>query len=135
MYNKLVIEHFLNPKNVGQIPDPDGVGTIGDPKCGDYLRVYIKVENDRLKDIKFELLGCPAAIATSSILTEMAMGKTLEEALQITDKDIVESLGELPDPKIHCSNLGAEALHKAIRDYWEWLSEKEKNGEHKNSAM
>ncbi|NLC12014.1 MAG: iron-sulfur cluster assembly scaffold protein [Firmicutes bacterium] len=124
MYNKLVLEHFLNPKNVGQIPDADGVGTIGDPRCGDYLRVYIKVEDDHLKDIKFELLGCPAAIATSSVLTEMAMGKSLIEALQITDKDIVKELGELPNPKIHCSNLGAEALHKAIRHYLERLSEK-----------
>jgi nitrogen fixation NifU-like protein len=117
MYNEKVIEHFLNPRNTGQIPDADGVGTLGDPSCGDFLRIYIKVEDDRIADIKFEIYGCPAAIATSSILTEIAKGKTLQEAMEITDLDIIKSLGELPDPKIHCSNLGAGALHQAILDY------------------
>lgn len=117
MYTDKVIEHFLNPRNVGRIADPDGVGTLGDPSCGDYLRIYIKVNDNRIVDIKFEIFGCPAAIATSSVLTELAKGKTLEEALEITDLEIVRALGGLPDPKIHCSNLGAAALHRAILDY------------------
>lgn len=117
MYNNKVIEHFLNPRNTGQIPDADGVGTLGDPSCGDFLRIYIKVKEDRIADIKFEIYGCPAAIATSSILTEIAKGKTLQEAMEITDLDVIKALGGLPDPKIHCSNLGAGALHQAILDY------------------
>lgn len=117
MYTEKVIEHFLNPRNVGCIPDADGVGTLGDPSCGDFLRIYIRVEGDRLADVKFEVYGCPAAIATSSILTEMVKGKTLEEALRVTDEDVAEALGGLPEWKLHCSNLGAEALHRAIVDY------------------
>ncbi|SMB99661.1 nitrogen fixation protein NifU [Thermanaeromonas toyohensis ToBE] len=117
MYNTSVLEHFLNPRNVGCIPDADGIGIIGDPNCGDYLKIYIRVQEGKLIDVKFEISGCPAAIATSSILTELAKGKTVEEALRITDLDIIKALGGLPDPKIHCSNLGAEALHKAIEDY------------------
>ena len=117
MYTDKLIEHFKHPRNVGQIPDADGTGTIGDPSCGDYLRIFIKVLQGRLSDIKFEVYGCPAAIATTSILTEIAVGKTLEEALQITDLDIAQALGGLPDPKMHCSNLGAGALSIAIRDY------------------
>ncbi|MBC7340123.1 MAG: iron-sulfur cluster assembly scaffold protein [Firmicutes bacterium] len=117
MYAEKVIDHFLNPRNVGCIPEADGVGTLGDPSCGDYLRIYIKVRDGRLDDVKFEVFGCPAAIATSSILTEMVKGKTLEEALQVTDQDVAAELGGLPEWKLHCSNLGAEALHQAIRDY------------------
>ncbi|MCG0278472.1 MAG: iron-sulfur cluster assembly scaffold protein [Thermanaeromonas sp.] len=117
MYNTSVLDHFLNPRNVGCLPDADGIGVIGDPDCGDYLKIYIKVQKGKLTDVKFEIFGCPAAIATSSILTELAKGKTVEEALKITDLDIIEALGGLPEPKIHCSNLGAEALHKAIQDY------------------
>ncbi len=117
MYTEKLIEHFKHPRNVGQIPDADGIGTIGDPSCGDYLCVFIKVSGGRLSEVKFKVYGCPAAIATTSILTEIAVGKTLEEALEITDLDIAEALGGLPDPKMHCSNLGAEALFDAIMDY------------------
>jgi len=121
MYGDLVLEHFLNPRNVGIINNADGIGTIGDPNCGDYLRIYIKVWGDRLVDVKFQVYGCPAAIATSSILTEMAKGKTLEEALKITDDDVAAAIGGLPDHKLHCSNLGASALHEAINNYLDRL--------------
>ncbi len=117
MYTQKVIEHFKNPRNVGYIVDPDGFGLMGDPSCGDYLQIYIKVTNNRISDIKFEITGCPAAIATSSALTELAKGKTLDEALAITDFDVIKSLDGLPDIKEHCSNLGAEALHRAVEDY------------------
>ncbi|MEW6244673.1 MAG: iron-sulfur cluster assembly scaffold protein [Bacillota bacterium] len=117
MYTEKVLEHFFQPKNVGRIENADGVGTVGDPSCGDYLRLSIKVEQERIADIRFEVYGCPAAIATSSIFTEMVKGKRLEEALNVSDVDIVEFLGGLPDPKIHCSNLGALALRRAIEDY------------------
>ncbi|QSQ09128.1 Iron-sulfur cluster assembly scaffold protein IscU [Koleobacter methoxysyntrophicus] len=117
MYTEKVLDHFLNPRNLGVIPDADGIGQYGDPACGDFLRVYIKVENGRLKDVKFLIQGCPAAIATSSIMTELATGKTIEEALKITDDDILEAIGVLPEEKAHCSNLGAGALHLAVMDY------------------
>jgi nitrogen fixation NifU-like protein len=117
MYTEKVIEHFLNPKNIGSMSNPDGVGIMGDASCGDLLRIYIKVKERRIDDIKFEIFGCPAAIATSSVLTELAKGKTIEESLKITDLDIIQALGGLPDPKQHCSNLGASALHNAIEDY------------------
>ena len=123
MYSDKVLEHFLNPKNVGYLSNPDGVGTFGDPACGDFLRIYINVKDNCISDIKFEILGCPAAIATSSILTELAKGKTLDEASKITDLDVLRALGGLPDPKIHCSNLGAGALHQAIRDYKRHIQE------------
>ncbi|MCR4427534.1 MAG: iron-sulfur cluster assembly scaffold protein [Firmicutes bacterium] len=116
-YNVKVLEHFINPRNVGEIPDADGVGTIGDPNCGDYLQMHIKVKDGKLADIKFKLFGCPAAIGTSSITTELAMGKTLEEAYGVTEDDIVRALGGLPDQKIHCSVLGPAALRMAILDY------------------
>jgi nitrogen fixation protein NifU and related proteins len=118
VYTDRVIEHFLKPRNTGCIPDPDGVGYIGDTSCGDYLRIYITVQDNRIFDIKYEIFGCPAAIAASSMLTVLAKGKTIEEALQITDLDVVRALGGLPDPKVHCSNLGAGALHEAIHDYY-----------------
>lgn len=117
LYSDRVIEHFINPRNAGYIPNPDGVGTMGDPSCGDYLRIYINVKDNCISDIKFEIMGCPAAIATSSVLTELAKGKNLDEALKITDLDVLRALGGLPDPKVHCSNLGAGALHQAIQDY------------------
>ncbi|BCV21668.1 iron-sulfur cluster assembly scaffold protein [Moorella sp. Hama-1] len=117
MYGELVLDHFLNPRNVGIIKDADGMGTMGDPGCGDYLCVYIKVQDNRLIDVKFQVHGCPAAIATSSILTEIAKGKTLAEGLQITDADVAAAIGGLPEIKLHCSNLGASALHEAIRNY------------------
>jgi len=117
MYGELVLDHFLNPRNVSIIEDADGVGKMGDPSCGDYLYVYIKVRDNRLIDVKFQVHGCPAAIATSSILTEMAKGKTLAEGLQITDADVAAAIGGLPEIKLRCSNLGASALHEAIRNY------------------
>ncbi len=117
MYTEKLIEHFKQPRNVGEIPDADGIGTIGDPSCGDFLRVFIKVSEGRISEFKFKVYGCPAAIATTSILSEIVLGKTLDEAIRITDLDIAEALGGLPDPKMHCSNLGAEGLFYAVMDY------------------
>ncbi|MBE3581177.1 MAG: Fe-S cluster assembly scaffold protein NifU [Thermoanaerobacteraceae bacterium] len=117
MYSEKVMEHFTNPRNVGEIPDADGVGQVGNPVCGDIMRLFIKVENGVIKDAKFKTFGCGAAIATSSMLTEMVKGKTLEEAMRITNKDVAEALHGLPTQKMHCSNLAADALHKAIEDY------------------
>jgi nitrogen fixation NifU-like protein len=111
------MDHFRNPRNVGEIPDPDGVGEVGNPVCGDMMRITIRVKDDRLEDIKFQTLGCGAAIATSSILTEMAKGKTLDEALTIDKQAIADALGGLPPNKIHCSVLAADGLRKAIADY------------------
>jgi len=117
MYSKTVMEHFRNPRNVGVMEDADGVGEVGNPLCGDMMTVYLKVENERIKDIKFQTFGCGAAIAVSSILTEMAKGKTIEEARKISNRDVAEALEGLPKNKLHCSNLGADALHVAIKDY------------------
>jgi len=117
MYTEKVLEHFRNPRNMGEIQDPDGVGTVGNPICGDLMTIYIKVENNRLKDVKFKTFGCGAAIATSSMITELAKGKTLDEALKITRADVADSLGGLPPIKMHCSNLAADGLHLAIQDY------------------
>jgi nitrogen fixation NifU-like protein len=125
-YSKKVMEHFKDPKNMGEMEDADGIGEVGNPQCGDIMRVYIKVEKkgdkEYIKDIKFQTMGCIAAIATSSMTTELAKGKSLEEAKKITNKDVAESLGNLPPIKMHCSNLAANALRKAIEDY-----EKKKN--------
>jgi nitrogen fixation NifU-like protein len=117
MYSEKVMEHFTNPRNVGEIPDADGIGEEGNPTCGDIMKIYLKVENDRIKDIKFKTFGCGAAIATSSMVTEMAKGKTLDEAMQITNKSVAAMLDGLPPIKMHCSNLAADAMHKAIEDY------------------
>ena len=117
MYSEKVMEHFRNPRNVGVIEDADGVGTVGNPVCGDMMTIYIKVKDDRIEDIKFQTFGCAAAIATSSMATELAKGKTLEEALKITKQTVAEALGGLPPQKMHCSNLAAEALKRAIADY------------------
>lgn len=117
MYTPKVMEHFFNPRNIGEIPDADGVGTVGNPVCGDMMTIYIKVKDDKIEDIKFKTFGCGAAIATSSMVTEMAKGKTLDEALTITRKDVADELGGLPPIKMHCSNLAADALHEAIEDY------------------
>jgi len=117
MYSEKVMEHFRNPRNVGEIPDADGVGTVGNPVCGDLMTVYIKVKDGRLEDVKFKTFGCGAAVATSSMVTELAKGKTLEEARKITRNDVAESLGGLPPVKMHCSNLAADALRVAIDDY------------------
>jgi len=118
MYSEIVMDHFKNPRNMGEIPDADGVGTVGNPVCGDMMAVYIKVEDERIADIKFKTFGCGAAIATSSMVTELAKGKTLEEAKKITRADVADSLGGLPKIKMHCSNLAADALHQAIEDYY-----------------
>ena len=117
MYSEKVMEHFSNPRNVGEIPDADGVGIEGNPTCGDIMKIYIKVEDDHIMDVKFKTFGCGAAIATSSMVTEMVMGKTLNEALEISNQAVAEALGGLPPVKMHCSNLAADALHKAIEDY------------------
>lgn len=117
-YSDIVMEHFRSPKNVGRIENPDGIGEVGNPVCGDMMTITIKVKDERIEDIKFETFGCGAAIAVSSMVTEMAKGKTLKEALKITNKSVAEQLGGLPKNKLHCSNLGADALHKAIMDYY-----------------
>jgi len=117
IYTDKVMEHFQNPRNVGVMKDADGVGQVGNPVCGDMMTFYIKVKDNRLDDIKFQTFGCGAAIAVSSIVSEMAMGKTLEEAMKITNELVAEELGGLPKNKLHCSNLGADALHAAIEDY------------------
>jgi nitrogen fixation protein NifU and related proteins len=117
MYTDLVMDHFSNPRNVGEIEDADGVGQIGNPVCGDVMRISIKVEDDHIEDVKFKTFGCGAAVATSSMVTEMVKGKSLGEAAEISNKAVAEALGGLPANKMHCSNLAADALHLAIEDY------------------
>jgi nitrogen fixation NifU-like protein len=117
MYSEKVMEHFMNPRNVGEIKDADGIGEEGNPVCGDMMTFYIKVKDNRLEDVKFQTFGCGSAIAVSSMVSEMAKGKTLEEALMITPSVVAQELGGLPKNKYHCSNLGAQALRKAIKDY------------------
>jgi len=117
MYSEKVMDHFRNPRNVGEIENADGIGEVGNPVCGDMMTFYVKVEDGRLKDVKFKTFGCGAAIAVSSMVSEMAIGKTVEEALQITNAMVAGELGGLPPNKLHCSNLGADALHRAIEDY------------------
>jgi nitrogen fixation NifU-like protein len=116
-YSEKVMDHFSNPRNVGEIPEADGVGEVGNPVCGDMMTFYIKVAEGRLADVKFKTFGCGAAIAVSSMVSEMAKGKTIDEALAITNESVAKELGGLPPNKLHCSNLGADALHKAIEDY------------------
>jgi len=118
VYTEKVMEHFRNPRNMGEIPDADGVGTVGNPVCGDLMTMYIKVKDDHIEEIKFKTFGCGAAIATSSMTTELAKGKTLDEAMKITRASVAESLDGLPPIKMHCSNLAADALHAAIEDYF-----------------
>lgn len=113
------MDHFTNPRNVGEVEDPDGVGEIGNPVCGDVMRLTIKVEDDRITDVKFKTFGCGAAVATSSMVTELVKGKTIDEALAISNKAVAEALGGLPPQKMHCSNLAADALHLAVEDYRE----------------
>jgi len=125
VYSEKVMEHFMNPRNVGEIENPDGVGEEGNPICGDMMTFYIKVKDDRLEDVKFRTFGCGAAIAVSSMVSEMAKGKTVEEAMKITPRSVADELEGLPKNKFHCSNLGAQALHKAIEDY---LSQKKAKG-------
>lgn len=123
-YSKKVMEHFMNPRNVGVIEDADGYGKVGNPTCGDLMEIFIKVEDDKISDVKFRTFGCGSAIATSSMVTEMAKGKTLDEAMEITRKDVADELDGLPPKKMHCSNLAADALHEAIKDY---RAKKDKN--------
>ena len=117
MYSQKVMEHFKNPRNMGEIPDADGVGTVGNPICGDMMKIFIKVKDNRLEDIKFKTFGCGAAIATSSMITELAKGKTIDEAMKITRADVADALQGLPPIKMHCSNLAADGLRAAIEDY------------------
>ena len=125
MYSEKVMDHFSNPRNVGEIEDADGVGTVGNPVCGDLMTIYIKVKDNIIEDIKFKTFGCGAAIATSSMVTEMAIGKTIEEALKISRNDVANELEGLPPVKMHCSNLAADALKAAIDDYKKKLTAKE----------
>lgn len=119
MYSQTVMDHFARPRNAGVIDDADGVGEVGNPVCGDMMTFYIKVKDDRLVDVRFQTFGCVAAIAVSSLVSEMAKGKTLTEAKKISNKAVAETLGGLPQNKLHCSNLGAEALALAIKNYQE----------------
>ncbi|HYA33003.1 MAG TPA: Fe-S cluster assembly scaffold protein NifU [Candidatus Bathyarchaeia archaeon] len=135
MYSEKVMLHFMNPHNMGEIENPSGVGTVGNPICGDLMQIQIKVEDGILTDVKFKTFGCGAAIATSSMVTDLAIGKTIEEALKITRNDVAENLEGLPPIKMHCSNLAADGLHAAIEDYLkkqgrgEWLNDKKKTRE------
>ncbi len=119
MYSEKVMDHFRNPRNVGEIEDADGIGEVGNASCGDIMKIYLKVQNETIEDVKFQTFGCGSAIATSSMITEMVMGKTLEEAENVTNKAVAEALDGLPPTKMHCSNLAADALHDAIKDYRE----------------
>jgi nitrogen fixation NifU-like protein len=118
-YSEKVMDHFLHPRNVGEIPDANGIGNVGNPICGDVMRMYIKVENNVIVDAKFKTFGCGAAISTSSMVTEMVKGKTIDEALKISNKAVAEALGGLPPVKMHCSVLAEEALRSAIKDYYQ----------------
>jgi len=118
-YSETVMDHFMNPRNVGEISDADGHGMIGNPSCGDIMEMFVNVKNDHIDDIKFKTFGCGAAIAVSSMVTELAKGKLLEDAMNISKKDIAEALGGLPPKKMHCSNLGTSAMRLAIANYWE----------------
>ena len=118
VYSEQVMDHFMNPRNVGEIEDANGIGEIGNAKCGDIMKMYLKVEDGVIVDVKFKTFGCGSAIATSSIATEMIMGKTIEEALELSNKAVVEALGGLPAHKIHCSVLAEQAIRAAIADYY-----------------
>ena len=117
VYSDKVMDHFMHPRNVGEIENADGIGEVGNPVCGDMMAFYIKVKDDHIADVKFKTFGCGAAIAVSSIVSEMAMGKSLDEVMKITPQTVAKELEGLPTNKLHCSNLGAQALHKAIKDY------------------
>ncbi|HAX61784.1 MAG TPA: Fe-S cluster assembly scaffold protein NifU [Elusimicrobia bacterium] len=123
-YSEKVMEHFQNPRNVGEIKDADGIGEVGNPVCGDMMTFYIKVKENKLEDVKFKTFGCGAAIAVSSMVSELAKGKTIDEAIKITNASVAQELGGLPPNKMHCSNLGADALHKAIENYRKKSGEK-----------
>ena len=119
LYTDTVMDHFMNPRNVGEIPDADGVGEVGNAKCGDIMKMYIKVTDNRIDDVKFETFGCGSAIASSSMATEMIKGKTIDEALAVTNKQVVEALGGLPAHKLHCSVLAEESIKSAVKDYYD----------------
>jgi nitrogen fixation NifU-like protein len=127
MYSEKVLDHFRNPRNVGEIEDADGIGTVGNPVCGDMMSIYIKVKDNRLEDVKFKTFGCGAAIATTSMTTELAKGKTLDEAMKITREQVADELDGLPPVKMHCSNLAADALHESIKDYKKKIGERAQN--------
>ncbi|MGQ9473140.1 MAG: Fe-S cluster assembly scaffold protein NifU [Candidatus Caldatribacteriaceae bacterium] len=131
MYSEKVLEHFRNPRNVGKIENPDGVGKVGNPVCGDVMVMYLKIKDDHIEDAKFETFGCGAAIATSSMATELIRGKTIQEALQITNQAVAEALGGLPPHKMHCSVLAEEAIQAAINDY---LAKREGKGGERESS-
>ncbi len=117
MYNPTVLDHFENPRNTGDMSDPDGVGSVGNPECGDVTKIMIRVDNDRISEVKFKTFGCAAAIASSSMATEMIKGLTLDEAYELTRDRVAESLGGLPEKKMHCSNIASDAIRAAIEDY------------------
>jgi len=125
MYSEKVMDHFTNPRNVGEIENPDGVGEVGNAKCGDIMRIYLDIKGDVIKDVKFKTFGCGAAVATSSMVTEMVKGKTIDEAMVISNAAVAEALGGLPATKMHCSNLAADALHAAIENYRDKQAKKE----------
>ena len=116
-YTEKVVDHFQNPRNMGDLEDPDGVGVVGNPTCGDMMQIQIRVRGDRIEDVRFKTFGCGAAIATTSVATELIKGKTIEEALQVTNRDVMEVLGGLPPVKVHCSLLAEEAIRAAVEDY------------------
>ncbi len=128
MYSEKVMEHFMNPRNVGEIENPDGVGEVGNAKCGDIMKIFLKIENDVIVDVKFKTFGCGAAIASSSMATELIKGKTVDEALAITNKAVASALDGLPPIKMHCSVLAEEAIKSAIEDYKKKVSNKQVDG-------
>ena len=119
LYTETVMEHFTHPRNVGEIPDADGVGEVGNAKCGDIMKMYLKIKDDRIEDVKFETFGCGSAIASSSMATELIKGKTIEEALAVTNKQVVDALGGLPAYKLHCSVLAEESIKAAVKNYYD----------------
>ena len=119
LYSDIVMDHFMHPRNVGEIPDADGVGQVGNAKCGDIMKMYLKIKDDRIEDAKFETFGCGSAIASSSMATELIKGKTIEEALAVTNKQVVDALGGLPAYKLHCSVLAEESIKAAVKNYYD----------------
>ena len=119
LYSDIVMDHFMHPRNVGEIENPDGVGQVGNAKCGDIMKMYLDIENNVIKDVKFETFGCGSAIASSSMATEMIKGKTIDEALAVTNRQVVDALGGLPAHKLHCSVLAEESIKSAIKDYYD----------------
>ena len=119
LYTETVMDHFTHPRNVGEIPDADGVGEVGNAKCGDIMKMYLKIKDDRIEDVKFETFGCGSAIASSSMATELIKGKTIEEALAVTNKQVVDALGGLPAYKLHCSVLAEESIRAAVKNYYD----------------